>query len=500
MWSALARPTAAKPQVYDWLQFNFDTQHSGSDTAEHIITLDNVNRLTQLFQVTLPGSSLNAADGAPVYLNDVRTANGTHNLLFVNTLWGDLIALDAYTGAVIWLQHHLPATPCLINQQTNPCYTTSSPALDPNRQYVYSYGLDGYVHKHQVGDGTEITGSGWPELATTKPYNEKGSSALSVATDKLGHSYLYIALSGYPGDGGDYQGHLVAIDLATGTQHVFNSLCSNLIDIHLTAPESGPDCNEQQSGIWGRPGVVYSADTDLIYFTTGNAAFDPARFDWGDTVLALKPDGTGIDGRPVDSYTPIDADDLDEQDADLGSASPALLPQINGHHYAVQGGKDDRLRIIDLDNMSGQGHVGNKGGELPGSLISTPQQGQIRTQPAVWTNPTTRQVWVFVGNDNGVSGLPLINDAMGWGKPWIVTTTSCGSPMVANGVLFCASVSGIKAFDPTTGDEKWRDASINFIHWETPIVVNGILYITDHKQQITAYWLGENAENYPSLG
>ncbi len=45
---------------------------------------------------------------------------------------------------------------------------TTSPAIDPNGLYVYSYGLDGYVHKFQVGNGTEVTTGGWPVLTTKK--------------------------------------------------------------------------------------------------------------------------------------------------------------------------------------------------------------------------------------------------------------------------------------------------------------------------------------------
>ncbi len=79
--------------------------------------------------------------------------------------------------------------------------------------YVYSYGLDGYVHKYQVGDGIEILTGGWPQLTTLKGYDEKGSSALSIATSG-GVKYLYVVHGGYPGDKGDYQGHVTAINLA----------------------------------------------------------------------------------------------------------------------------------------------------------------------------------------------------------------------------------------------------------------------------------------------
>jgi outer membrane protein assembly factor BamB len=61
--------------------------------------------------------------------------------------------------------------------------------------------------------------------------------------------------------------------------------------------------------------------------------------------------------------------------------------------------------------------------------------------------------------------------------------------VVANGIVFCAGGSSIVAFDPVTGKEKWRNSDLGTIHWQSPIVVNGILYITDNSDQVTAFSL-----------
>ena len=240
-------PILEKAGSYDWLQFNGDASHSGSNTLENQISVNNVAQLRLLFQVSLPG----IADGSPVYLSNVETPSGVHDLIFVTTRSGYIAALDAHSGALIWSKQY-GAAGCLINNnqaRNEPCYTTSSPAIDPNRKYVYSYGLDGYVHKYAVGNGTEILSGGWPELTTLKGYDEKGSSALSIATTPIGTSYLYVAHAGYPGDQGNYQGHITAINLADGTQKVFNTLCSNqtvhFVDSRVT---SGPDCYPETMG------------------------------------------------------------------------------------------------------------------------------------------------------------------------------------------------------------------------------------------------------------
>ncbi len=465
---------AGPPSTFDWPQFNLDPQHSGNNTRETTINAGNVHNLTRLFQATLP----DVADGAPVYLSAVTTISGTKNLIFVTTKAGRMIALDAQTGAQIWL-----------HQNSGERYTTSSPVIDPNHQYVYSYGLDGRVHKYRADDGTEIAGGGWPEVATFKTSVEKGSAALSMATAN-GVSYLYVTHGGYPGDAGDYQGHVTAIKLSDGTQHVFNTMCSDQT-VHFTF--SSPDCSGVQSAIWARVGVVYVSDTHKIYMATGNGTFNPANHYWGDTVFALNPDGTGTNGNPVDSYTPTNYQQLQNADADLGSTAPAILPvpaNSNVQHLAVQSGKDAKLRLINLDNLSGQGGIGHTGGEVS-PIINVPQGGAVLTAPAVWINPGDKSTWVFIANGNGISGLKLNVDAGGNPSLSKIWQTSLGgtSPIVANGVLYYFS-GNIRALNPTSGALLWNDTIYSGgVHWESPILANGILYITDEARHLTAYSL-----------
>jgi hypothetical protein len=444
--SATAAPTRSAPAVsarppYDWPQFNFNAQHSGDNTLETTITPGNVGNLRRLFQISLPA----IADGAPVYQSAVNTPTGVRDLVFVTTKAGHIVALDAHTGAQVWV-HQYPAGSCRTNNGFSPRYTTSSPALDPTRQYVYSYGLDGFVHKYRVSDGVEITGGGWPELATLKPYNEKGSSALGIATAKSGASYLYVTNGGYLGDRGDYQGHITAIKLNDGTQHVFNANCSDQA-VHFVEQPGLPDCSQVQSAIWARPGAVYDPDTDKICMSTGNGTFDPAHHDWGDTVFVLNPDGTGAKGSPLDSYTPANFQELQDRDADLGSTAPVLVPvpaSSTIKHLALQGGKDGELRLLNLDNLSGQGGPGHTAGEV-GQVINVPQGGAVFTTPAVWVNPVDGSTWVYVSTFDGISGFRLAMAASGTPGLELVWTSADGgtSPIIADNVLYYAGDSGI---------------------------------------------------------
>ncbi|GAC1322850.1 MAG: hypothetical protein NVSMB22_10030 [Chloroflexota bacterium] len=482
---------------YNWTQFNGDARHSGNNTLESSITASTVPNLRSLFDASLPAT----ADGAPAYLSAVSTATGTRDLVFVTTKAGHIRALDAHSGALIWSHQYGPGS-CTINNGSSPCYTTSSPAIDPTLQYVYTYGLDGYVHKLAVGTGNETTGSGWPALATTKGFNEKGSSALSVATTPGGAGYLYVTNGGYPGDNGDYQGHLTAIDLATGAQHVFNALCSDQVDVHFVETPGTPDCSYTQSAVWARPGAVYDDATNRVYIATGNGDYNPSVHDWGDSVLALNPDGTGAGGTPLDSYTPPEYASLQASDTDLGSTAPAILPASaipaasTYKHLAVQGGKDGYLRLLNLDNLSGQSGPGHTGGAIQKIAMPSAVFSEILSQPATWVNPADQSIWVFVTNNQGIAAFSLSVASGGvpslqarWSTSMAYRDSLGSSPLVANGVLFDARNNLVEALNPTTGQQLWHDGTIGGIHWESPVVANGVLYITDESATLHAYSL-----------
>jgi hypothetical protein len=500
-------PAAApdmSPQPYDWPQFGFDEQHSGNNTREATITKANVATLALKQQM----SFASMVDGAPVYLSGVTTTNGTQDLVFIATTASDIYALDAKTLKQVWMKSHPPAGNACTSSNGNPCYTTSQPAIDPNRQFVYVYGLDGKVHKHGVADGAEVTSGGWPQLASLKPNLEKGSSSLAVAGTKSGH-FLYVTSAGYPGDKGDYQGHLTIINLGSGSQKIFNTLCSNQA-VHFTT-KGAPDCTNvgnmvRESAVWARPGVFYRPDNDRIYFSTGNGPYDATKYFWGDSMLTLNADGTGTATGPLDSWTPVDQAELDAKDADLGSTGPVFLPVPAGSkypHIAMQCNKEinntSPVRIINLDDMSGQGGPGNTGGEL--FSMNLPQDGEVLTQPAVWVNPADQSTWVFVANDNGISALKVVPDG-GNGKPSLMLmwmkAEGGSSPVIANNILFYAGngagrsgTNTVYAIDPTVamGTVLWSAqiqpltgaATIGGIHWESVMVAHGTVYIASEN-------------------
>jgi hypothetical protein len=458
---------------YDWLQFCGDSQHSCVNDRETTLTAANVQGLKKLFSVPLT----NATDGQPAYLASVTTPMGVKDMLYVLTSLGKLVAMDAYTGATVWSKTY-----------TGSSYLVASPAIDPDRHFIYTYGLDGKVHKLQVEDGTEILTGGWPELSTA--INGMRGYSLTIATAKDGNKYLYSNVTYYGGS----PGSITIINLTTGTQHVFNGTCSSY-DGHFGLP-GAPTCGDAGGNSWSRAGIVYHPDLDRVYLSTGNdggKGFNLNLFDWTGSIVALRPDGTTNQGMPLDNYTSA------KYNKECFSVAPTIIPTLPGSKYkylGLQGEKGSRLRFINMEDLSGQGGPGHLAPDI-GTLSNVSAGGVIYGRPVVWTNPADKTVWAFVGSENGLSALQIGVDASGiptMTSKWTHKTSLTTTATIANGVLYAADGGGqarfwagddhgihkIYAMNPLTGAELWSD-EIDFHHWSSPVIANGVLYIGDGK-------------------
>jgi outer membrane protein assembly factor BamB len=217
---------------------------------------------------------------------------------------------------------------------------------------------------------------------------------------------------------------------------------------------------------------------------------------WRQSWVALPADGhttmKGGLGFPADSYTPSNWKASVKSDQDIGSGGLLILPvglSSKFPHLGVNPGKDGKIRLLNLANLSGKGAPGNTGGEL--QLFSFPQMGNMRSQGAVWTNPADKSVWVFVTGHGGTAGFQVTVDSAGTPKlnlKWTLLTGWTSSAFVANGVLFAADGAGehtqtqtrheVQAINPTTGKVLWT-GPIGLHHWSSPILANGVVYMLD---------------------
>jgi len=442
-------------------------------------------RLSRLWTRTVQPN----ADSAPVIAPHVRGRGGvTRSIIYVlagnNTdncspdnpvRRATTYAFDARTGARLWSRSTSGPSRC----------TTAGPVVDPSGAWVYSPGLDGRLHRYAEATGNESRSGGWPVGITRMPDVEKMS-----ATPTIAGKYLYQTTSGFIGDAGHYQGHLVSINLKTRRSHVFNVLCSN---IHRLL--HGNYCSAERAGLFGRGEGTIDPVTHDVYIVSGNGPWNGKTL-FGDSVLKLDPTGAHL----LDSFTPTNQASLQSTDQDLGSSGPAILPPVKEggrtYHLLVQAGKGPAcdscsgaaLRLLNRDNLSGKGGPGHLGGDLYDA--QAPGGGGVLTAPAVWKSPSGA-IWSFFANNEGVAGYRLVSPSRGvfrLKRAWMDRHGGT-TPIMSHGVLYVAHDGGLQAYNPSTGQVLWSGGGISGVHWQYPLVTNDRLYMTDESGHLNAFAL-----------
>jgi PQQ-like domain len=431
---ASGKPTAAGT---DWRMFGFGPARSNSGPASAGITAANVSHLRRR-QVRLDGT----VDSSAIYLHDVRVRGKSRDVFFVTTTYGKTEAIDAAGGSVLWRY-----TPAGYGSWAGSYrITNATPVADPSRASIYAASPDGRIQRLRVSDGHAL----WRTAITLLPAREKLTSSLNLVKGRV-----LATTGGYIGDQPPYQGHLAILDARSGKLlHVWNSLCSDRAG--LIVPGS---CAASDSAIWGRGGAVVEPGTGAILVATGNGPWD-GKANWGDSLLRLSSSA-----RLLGSWTPTNQAVLESDDLDLGSASPAWL---GSGLAAVQGGKDGKLRLIDVRHLS----LGELGGEL--QTVATPGGFDLFSAPAVWRSGGV--TWVFVGGE-GLDAWRLRGRRLV--RAWSVSAGST-SPVVAGGLLYAydPAGSGLHVYRPATG-KLVTTLPAGIGHWNSPIVVDGRIVLPE---------------------
>ena len=425
--SALA---AVTPPV--WNRFGYDAARSNRGPVATGITAANVGRLVRT-RIALDGT----VDSSPILVG---------GLVVVTNSYGKAIALDPRTGGSRWTF----TPPGYASWAGTYRITNSSPISDG--RYVWSAAPDGRIYKLTLARGLVVTTGSWPATVTRLPEREKLGTALNLAAGRL-----LVTVGGFNGDEPPYQGHVVALDAASGrTLAVFNALCSDRTS--LQAPDT---CPETGAAIWARSGAVVDPATGNLLVATGDGKWDGERY-WGDSVLMLSPDAR----RLVQAWTPTNYAQLDSGDVDLGSTAPVILPG----RLALQSGKDGYLRLLDLRKLNGRGGAGPvTGGEVQ-TLLRLDDSGLFST-PAVSGN------LVFVATFKSTAAFRLDGRRL---KPVWHVHTGGTSPVVAGGLLYVYAPGGggLNVYAPATG-RLLATLPAGAGHWNSPIVVGGLVILPE---------------------
>ena len=441
-----AHAHASTTRLLDWPEFGLDPQRSDSSELTTGITAANAAHLSRM-TVKLAGT----VDSSPIYVHGANVHGAAHNTIVATTTYGKTIAIDADSARILWTF----TPPGYSRWAGSSQITTASPLADPNRQFVYAASPNGLVHKLSLSNGSEATGGSWPVSITRDPTHEKLAAALNID-----HGEILAATGGYFGDAPPYQGHLVAIDRASGhISKVFNTLCANRRK--LQTPST---CSASDSAILSRGGPVVEPGNGRILIDTGNGPWNGTT-DFGDSVLELTFPALAL----RQAFTPTDQARLNSGDTDLGSSAPALL----GRDRVVLAGKDGILRVLALSRLDGRPPTGARtrvhplGGEV--QRLSIPGGGELFSAPAVWER--NGRTTMFVADEGGTAAYVLRAGRLY--RAWENATPGT-SPVMAGGLLYVYDLGG-------GGINIYRPASPRPIaklpgasgHWNSPIVVDG---------------------------
>jgi hypothetical protein len=319
---------------------------------------------------------------------------------------------------------------------------------------------------------------------------------------------IYIA-SGSHGDNDPYHGWVLTYDANT-------LACTGAWN---DSPNSGG-----QGGVWQGGGGVVIDSSGYIYFQTGNGAFDgtisnnvvsgldtngfPAQGDYGDCFVKLALDssttqgnqGSNLNGwglKVADYFSPHENQTLNQEDADLGSGGPTLLPDSAGStafpHLLLGGGKEGILYLINRDNMGKFGVTDNVVQKFTATtgMDSVPAffNGALYLTPGYGGNPMS---W------------PLTNAVIATGSaqnsPDSIAFPGC-SPSItasgtANGVVWIVDkgTGQLRAYNASNmATELWtsnqnatRDSLGSGVKFACATPANGIVYVGT-SSQLVAY-------------
>jgi PQQ-like domain len=440
--SAIPAVAGSGSRLLDWPEFGLDPSRSDVSERPSGITSSGLRHLRRT-TVRLPGT----VDSSPIYVHGALVAGAAHNVLVVTTTYGKTLAIDADTARILWT-----FTPAHYASWAGSAQiTTATPLADPGRRFVYAASPNGLIHKLALADGREDATGAWPVSITRDATHEKIAAALNIdGPDVLA------ATGGYLGDAPPYQGHVVAINRASGRiRAVFNSLCANRRA--LIVPST---CSASDSAILSRAGAVVEPGGARILIATGNGPWNGVT-NFGDSVVEITYPGL----RLRQAFTPTNQEHLNVTDTDLGSSGPALL----GAGRAMIAGKDGVLRVLALSRLDGRapGARERTGGEV--QRLSIPGAAELFTAPAVWRR--AGRTTVFIADGSGTAAYVLRSGRLY--RAWINSRPGT-SPVMAGGLLFVydPSAGGINVYRPGSPRPLARLFGQPG-HWNSPIVVDG---------------------------
>ncbi|MGI8960521.1 MAG: hypothetical protein ACR2IV_12300 [Bryobacteraceae bacterium] len=493
----------------------YDRFPTGANTQETSLNSTNVNAANfgKLYSYYVDG----AVYAQPLYVPAVRIpGQSTHNVLYVATMNDKVYAFDAdRSGPPLWMRNLTNeisgVTPVPIIDITNSndlnivgnAGIESTPVIDASEEVIYLVARTKengkYVqrlHKLDIKDGKDqavpvmieasVNSSARDAVNGMLHFDPRAGNQRSALA--LVDGTIVIAWASHE-DIQPYHGWIMTYDARALKQT--GALC--------TTPDTA------DGGIWqsGR-GPAIGSDGGL-YFEVGNGGWDGHR-NFGTSVVKLNVRNSGV---IEDYFTPHDYVDLNDQDADLGSTGPLLIP---GTNILVCGSKKGIVYLLDANKL---GHMTANNDRLIQALEVN--GGRIMAGPVYWDGPAGPMLFLWCETDvpkafrfNGhlLQPTPYAKGIVASrGSPGGALTISSNGTEPATGVLWATVADGrsadhgnapgvLHAFNAENLKEIWnseqhmdRDRLGTLVKFVPPLVAVGKVYAPNYDNAVNVYGL-----------
>lgn len=512
---ALAAPGYAQ---VDMLTQHNDNARSGTNLHETVLNTSNVNvkQFGKLFTRSVDGQVY----AQPLVVCGLTfPGKGKHNVVYLATEHNSVYAYDAddpKAAAPLWQINLGPSCPYTDFYKTewtdmnDEVGITSTPVIDLRSKtiYVESKTKENGTYFQRLHALDLITGEEKPGSPVTITAQVKGTGLDSVNGVVsfnpftqlqrpgllLSNGVIYLAFGSHA-DTEPFHGWVIGYDPKTLKQ----------VFVWNTTP------NGSEGAIW-QSGQGLAADASgYIFATLGNGDADAQTGgpDYGECIVRLNPKAKG---SPVaDWFMPFNFADLNQNDGDLGSSGPMLVP---GTNMLVTGSKEDVLYVVQRNAM---GHF-HKADDAEIMQNFPGGNGHVHGAPVSWLTPNNgRILYVWTENDNlrsfkwqdgkfvpfavGPTRLP-------YGMPGGFLTLSADGSRAGTGIIWAShpfddnanwkTVTGeLQAFDASDPSKELWNSRMNltrddlgmFAKFNPPTVVNGKVYLATFSKKLMVYGL-----------
>ena len=255
-----------------------------------------------------------------------------------------------------------------------------------------------------------------------------------------------------------------------------------------------PASDNNEGAIWGSGNGPAADASGNIYVETGNGYFDGIN-NFSDSVVKLSPAGALLD-----YFTPFDQDVMQENDIDLGSSGPMILPDAVGSsahpHLMIASGKVGVVYLLDTAALGQYDPATNHDvGEVSVGFNTTDAFAGFFGQPAYWNgNIFTVIIGDFLRqytiSNATLSTVSSSNSSNTFESR--VATPSISASSATNGIVWVADVAGydagnaviLDAYDATdvsnllySSPDSGPGAAAVSSKFTVPTIANGKVYV-----------------------